>query len=173
MKLIQLIKPLVIFSLLMITTHSYSQSFYSLLETTPTETPVIRWYVDDEGLIRYDIPKLTFQQLENKAKKLIEVEKILVKEKALTQQVVNANINLQGELITLQKDIGNVKIEYSDLAKQYSLSQRDNDKLSDENEELEIDLGIANDKAAKYKSERNWAIVGIVVVTTAAFLGTR
>lgn len=170
MRLIQIIKPLVIFSLLMIMTPLSGQSYYSLTENEPIEESKIQWYIDDKGKVRYDLPKIIFQKLENKAKKLVKIEKILADEKKLTQQVVDANITLQTQLVELQKDIGKAKIEYDDLSDEFSLIKRDNNRLIDENEKINLRLNDVKETASRYKTERNWSIIGITVITLAAFL---
>lgn len=127
-------------------------------------------YINDFGEIRYDLPKFRVQRLERFGRQYSLLDTAFQQSQLLVNQISQANINLQAEIMQLQPTISNLKSRNDELIRIHNrLTVMYNNSL-DENEELELKLEETKEKAKRYRSQRNWTIGGIAVLVTAAIL---
>lgn len=176
---------LTMFVTLMITTLCYSQSSDSLQNQTSElklnfqnernkyDFKIVdSWvYINEFGEIRYDLPKFRVQILERKGRQYNQLNGLYLQSQSLVDQVADANVKLQDEIIlNLQPTIINLRNKNDELITKHNrLIVMYNNSL-DENEQLNLQLDESKKKAKSYRSQRNWAIGGIVVLVTAAIL---
>lgn len=84
----------------------------------------ITYYKDKDGLIRFDLSKEVFQELELTSRKYDHLLQMYTLEQSLTQSILVEQLNLQKQLLNMSGLNSRVKTEYASLAKQYNVLQK-------------------------------------------------
>jgi len=129
-------------------THSYSQLSNN-----------ITYYKNKDGLIRFDLSKEVFQELELTSRKYNHLLQMYALEQSLIQSILEEQLSLQKQLISISGLNSRVKTEYAILAKQYNVLQK--------KYEMEVDV------TSSIKFQRNVAFGSMGVLIILLFIMAR
>ena len=105
----------------------------------------IFWYKAKTGEIRFDLPKVTLQNLELKARKYQALNPLYIETMSLNDQIIKSNLYIQKEFLKMQQTFLVVRNENYFINKNNKILLKENEKLKKENIKLK----------KKYKSAKN------------------